>query len=78
MVTQADDDTTDLGPSLEIQEQGELLITCALSIVCVLRPGLTVVLLGIYTAVQIQKAVSAYFTSTQILPFGFAEQYRLI
>ena len=26
------------------------------------------------TAVQSQKAVSAYFTSKQILPFGFAEQ----
>ena len=25
-----------------------------------------------YTAVQSQKAVSAYFTSKQILPFGFA------
>ena len=30
----------------------------------------------VYTAVQRQKAVSAYFTSTQILPFAFAEQYR--
>ena len=28
-----------------------------------------------YTVVQSQKAVSAYFTSKQILPFGFAEQY---
>ena len=28
-----------------------------------------------YSAVQSQKAVSAYFTSKQILPFGFAEQY---
>ena len=28
-----------------------------------------------YTAVQSQKAVSAYFTSKQILPLGFAEQY---
>ena len=27
------------------------------------------------TAVQSQKAISAYFTSKQILPFGFAEQY---
>ena len=27
-----------------------------------------------YTAVQNQNAVSAYFTSEQILPFGFAEQ----
>ena len=26
------------------------------------------------TAVQSQKAVSAYFKSKQILPFGFAEQ----
>ena len=30
--------------------------------------------LYMYTAVQSQKAVSAYFTSKQILPFGFAEQ----
>ena len=29
----------------------------------------------IYTAMQSQKAVSAYFTSKQILPFGFAVQY---
>ena len=29
-----------------------------------------------YTAVKSQKAVSAYFTSKQILPFGFAEQFR--
>ena len=28
-----------------------------------------------YTAVQSHKAVSAYFTSKQILPFGFAQQY---
>ena len=28
-----------------------------------------------YTAVQIHKVVSAYFTSKQILPFGFAEQW---
>ena len=28
-----------------------------------------------YTALQSQNAVSAYFTSNQILPFGFAEQY---
>ena len=28
-----------------------------------------------HTAVQRQKAVSAYFTSKQILPFAFAEQY---
>ena len=27
------------------------------------------------TAVQSQKAVSAHFTSKQILPFGFAEHY---
>ena len=26
------------------------------------------------TALKSQKAVSAYFTSEQILPFGFAEQ----
>ena len=30
----------------------------------------------VYTAVQGQRAVSAYFTSKQILPFSFAEQYR--
>ena len=29
----------------------------------------------VYTAVQTQNAVSAYFTSKQILPFGFADQY---
>ena len=29
----------------------------------------------IYYAVQSQKAVSAYFTSKQILPFDFSEQY---
>ena len=28
-----------------------------------------------YTAMQSQKAVSAYFTSKQILPFAFAVQY---
>ena len=28
-----------------------------------------------YSGVQSQKAVSGYFTSQQILPFGFAEQY---
>ena len=28
-----------------------------------------------YIAVQSQKAVSAYFTSKQIRPFGFADQY---
>ena len=28
-----------------------------------------------YTAVQSQKAVSAHFTSEQILPFDFAKQY---
>ena len=28
-----------------------------------------------HTTVQSQKAVSAYFTSEQILPFSFAEQY---
>ena len=28
-----------------------------------------------YSAVQSQKAVSAYFTSSEILPFGFAKQY---
>ena len=31
-----------------------------------------------YADVQNQKAVSAYFTSKQILPFGFAEQHRRI
>ena len=30
-----------------------------------------------YTAVQSQKEVSAYFTSKQIMPFGFAEQYSM-
>ena len=30
-----------------------------------------------YTAVQRQNAVSAYFTSKQILPFVFAEQYTV-
>ena len=30
---------------------------------------------GSYAAVQSQKAVSAYFASKQILPFGFAERY---
>ena len=34
--------------------------------------------LDIYTPVQSQKAVSAYFTSEQILQFGFAEQYMNI
>ena len=29
-----------------------------------------------YAALQSQKAVSAYFTSKQILPSGFAEQYK--
>ena len=29
----------------------------------------------LYAAVLSQKAVSAYFTSKQILPFGFARQY---
>ena len=28
-----------------------------------------------YAADQSQKAISAYFTSEQILPFGFAEKY---
>ena len=31
-----------------------------------------------YTAVQSQKAVSAYFTSEQILTFGFAGQYSTL
>ena len=31
-----------------------------------------------YATVQSLKAVSAYFTSKQILPFGFAEQYALV
>ena len=30
---------------------------------------------GIGTAVQSQKTVSAYFITEQILPFGFAKQY---
>ena len=34
--------------------------------------------LQINTAVQRPKAVSAYFTSNQILPFVFAEQYKCI
>ena len=29
----------------------------------------------VYIAVQCQKAVPSYFSSKQILPFGFAEQY---
>ena len=29
-----------------------------------------------HTALQSQKAVSTYFLSKQILPFGFARQYR--
>ena len=29
----------------------------------------------IYSAVQSQKAISAYLTSEQTLPFGFAEKY---
>ena len=29
-----------------------------------------------YTVVQSQKAVSAHFTSKQMLPFGFAERYK--
>ena len=32
-------------------------------------------LIRLITAVQSQKAVSAYFTSKQILPFGFAQHY---
>ena len=32
--------------------------------------------LALYNAVQSKMAVSAYFTSKQILPFGFAEQGR--
>ena len=31
-----------------------------------------------YTAVQSQNAISAYFTSKQIQPFGFAEQHKPI
>ena len=31
---------------------------------------------AVYTAVQSKNAVSAYFTSKQILPFDFTEQYR--
>ena len=30
------------------------------------------------TAVQSQKALSAYFTSKQIKPFSFAEQYTAV
>ena len=29
----------------------------------------------VYTAIQSQKTVTAYFSSTQLLPFVFAEQY---
>ena len=36
--------------------------------------GVWVVLVDTRTAVQSQKAVSAYFTSKQILPFSFAKQ----
>ena len=45
-----------------------------------LRPGTEPVLsqmYQMYSAVQSQNAVSAYFTSKQILPFIFAEQYWL-
>ena len=31
-----------------------------------------------YTALQCQKAVAAYFTSKQILPYGFARQYSWV
>ena len=31
-------------------------------------------IMQLLSAVQSQKAVSAYFTSKQMLPFGFAEQ----
>ena len=31
-----------------------------------------------YNTVQSQKAVSAYFTNKETLPFGFAEQNRWI
>ena len=30
-----------------------------------------------YTALQSQRAVSSYFTSEQVLPFGLAEQYSI-
>ena len=35
-------------------------------------------MLLVYSAVQSQKAVSAYFTSKQILHFGFEEQYCIV
>ena len=31
---------------------------------------------GLHTAVRSQKAVTAHFTSEQLLPFGFAERHR--
>ena len=31
-----------------------------------------------YTAVQSQKAISAYFTSEQIRPFGFIKRYTRV
>ena len=34
-------------------------------------------ILALLRAVQSQKAVSAYFTNGQILPFGFAQQYSV-
>ena len=32
----------------------------------------------LYSAVQSQKAVTAYFSSEQLLPFVFAERYRIL
>ena len=34
--------------------------------------------LKMYSAVPIQKAVTAYFSSKQSLPFGFAEHYTYV
>ena len=34
-----------------------------------------IIMKKMYTAVQSQKALSAFFTSKQILPFGFEKQY---
>ena len=42
------------------------------------RAPCTQILTGKVGKGQSQKAVSAYFTSEQILPFGFAEQYRCL
>ena len=41
-----------------------------------LSHGVDTMMADMSSALQSQKAVSAYFTSEQILPFGFAEQNR--